>query len=168
MLTDTNQGRLLLNEVAYAIVYQEAPEELPMYVHLRDHYLADPEGFLYSESRDEALGFGVVVELQTLTEALFPILAPVLLHIVTQAALALQDEGGERAADWVRGWFRASNDATGLEAAPEPLFSQAQLDKINTEIAQIAEREGGRLGIGRQRIARVQEALIARLALATA
>jgi hypothetical protein len=118
--------------------------------------------------QEEALGFGSAVAVQTLTQVLFPLLVPMLLHIVTQAALALQDEGSKRAAEWVRGWFRAANDTTGLEAALEPLFSQAQLDRINYEITQIAEREGGRLGIGRKRVARVKDALIVRLALATA
>ena len=168
MLTDTNQGRLLLNEAAYAIVRQEAPDELPLYVNLRDRYFADPESFGRTRHRDEALGFGGAVALQTLTQALFPLLAPMLLYIVTQAAVALQDEGGKRAAEWVRGWFRASSDPEESQAGPQPVFSQAQLNLIRLEIAQIAEREGGRLGIGKHRIIRVQDALIARLALATA
>jgi hypothetical protein len=106
--------------------------------------------------------------LQTLTQVLFPLLAPMLLYIVTQAAEALQDEGGKRAAEWVRSWFRASSDAPEAQAGPEPLFTQAQLNLIRLEIAQIAEREGGRLGVGRHRILRLQDALLARLALVTA
>jgi hypothetical protein len=169
MLTDTPEGRTLLNEAAYAIVRQEAPEELPLYVSLRDRYLADPESLTgVSMPQDEALGFGSAVALQTLTQVLFPLLAPILLHIVTQAAAALQDEGGKRAAEWVRGWFSASSDAPEVQASPEPLFTQAQLHLIRIEIAQIAEREGGRLGVGKYRIARIQDALLARLALATA
>ena len=169
MLTDTDEGRLLLNEAAYAIVHQEAPDELPLYVSLRDRYFADPESFAEAGMpQNEALGFGSAVALQTLTQALFPLLAPMLLHIVAQAAAALQDEGGKRAAEWVRGWFRASSDAPEAQTVPEPLFTQAQLNLIRLEIAQIAEQEGGRLGIGKRRIARIRDALLARLALATA
>ena len=169
MLTDTREGRLLLNKAAYAIVRQEAPEELPLYASLRDRYFADPESFAeIARPQDEALGFGSAVALQTLTQALLPLLAPMLLHIVAQAAAALQDEGGKRAAEWVRGRFRASSDAPEAPAGPEPLFTQAQLHLIRREIAQIAEREGGRLGVGKHRIARIQDALLARLALATA
>jgi hypothetical protein len=169
MLTDTREGLALLNEAAYAIVCQEAPDELPLYVSLRDRYFADPENFAgASMPQDEALGFGSAVALQTLTQAVFPLLAPMLLHIVVQAAAALQDEGGKQAAEWVRGWFQASNDAQEAQVGPQPLFTQAQLNLIRLEIAQIAEREGGRLGIGKHRIARVQDALLARLALVTA
>ncbi len=169
MLTDTHEGRTLLNEAAYAIVCQEAPEELPLFVSLRDRYLADSESFTEAGMpEDEALGFGSAVALQTLTQVLFPLLAPMLLHIVAQAAEALQDEGGKRAAEWVRGLFRASSDAPEALAVPEPLFTQAQLHLIRREIAQIAEQEGGRIGAGKHRIARIQDALLARLALATA
>jgi hypothetical protein len=168
MLTDTQEGRLLLNEAAYSILRREAPEELPAYVLLRDRYLADPQGFARPcPGRDEALGFGSAAAVQTLTQALFPLLAPMLLHIVTQAALALQDEGGKRAAAWVRGLFQEPGSRTAAQAAPQPQFSQAQLNAIRLELAQIAENEGRRLGIARHKVARVQDALLARLALAT-
>lgn len=169
MLTDTQEGRKLLNEAAYAIVCQEAPDELPLYVSLRDRYLADPDGFAGAGMpEDEALGFGGVIAVQTLTEVLFPILAPILLYIVTQAAEALRDEGGKRAAEWVHGLFRTSIDVPEAQAVPEPLFMPAQLHRIRIEIAQIAEQERGRLGAGKYRVARIQDALLARLALAMA
>jgi hypothetical protein len=169
MLADTREGRLLLNEAAYAIVRQEAPDELPVYVSLRNRYLADPEGFAGgAQPQDEALGFGNAADLQAFTQVVFPLLAPMLLHIVTQAALALQDEGGKQAAEWVRGLFRDPDHATAPQTAPQPLFSQAQLDVIKHEVEQIAEREGRLRGFSKRKIARVNDALIARLALVTA
>ena len=168
MLIDTNEGRSLLNEATYAILRQEAPEELSAYVLLRDRYLADPNAFsMGHQVLDEALGFGGILVTQTLTQALLPLLAAMLLHIVTQAALALQDESGRRAAAWVRSWFREPGTRAVAQTVPQPQFTPAQLAAIRLELAQIAENEGGRLGIGPHKIARVRDALLARLAIAT-
>lgn len=60
-LSDTQEGKELLNEVAYKFVSEQAPEELPLYVENRNKYLADPEFFpRSSQGEDEVLAFGEV------------------------------------------------------------------------------------------------------------
>jgi len=168
MLIDTREGRALLNEAAYAILRREAPEELSAYVLLRDRYLADPDDFTRGrQARDEALGFGGMLATQTLTQALLPLLAAMLLHVVTQATLALQDETGKRAAAWVHSWFRRPAGQAPSQAVPQPQFTPAQLTAIRLELTRIAEQEGRRLGIAKTKVTLVQHALLARLAEAT-
>lgn len=168
MLTDTKEGRSLLNEAAYSILCQEAPEELSAYVLLRDRYLTDPDGFARGRrAQDEALGFGGMLATQTLTQALLPLLSAMLLHIVTQATVALQDETGKRAANWVRSWFQRPSRQAAIQAVPRPQFTPAQLAAIRLKLIEIGNTEGRRLGISSHKITLVQHALLARLAEAT-
>lgn len=159
MLTDTREGKVLINDVAYQIIANNAPHELPLYVTSRDQYFADPEKFAQTvEAEDEELGFGATVIVQTLTQAVFPILTPILSFILGKATEALQEEGGERAADWVSSLFK--------DTTPKPVFTQAQLEVIASTIQNIAETEAERLGLERSQAQTVGDAVIARLALA--
>lgn len=159
MLTDTQEGKVLINEAAYQIIAISAPQELPLYVTTRDKYFANPEKFVETvEAEDEELGFGATVVVQTLTQAVFPILTPVLAFVLEKATEALQKEGGERAADWVSSLFK--------DTKPKPVFTQAQLEVIASTIQQIAETEAVRLGLETSQARTVSDSVIARLALA--
>jgi hypothetical protein len=159
MLTDTQEGKALINEAAYQIIVGNAPQELPLYVTTRDQYFADPEKFTQSvEAEDEELGFGATIAVQTLTQAVFPILTPILAYILDKVAGALQKEGGERAADWVSSLFK--------DTKPKPVFTQTQLEVIASAIQEIARTEADRLGLETSQARTVSDAVIARLALA--
>jgi hypothetical protein len=163
MLINTQEGRQLINEAAYAVMRQEAPQELPMYVTIRDQYFADPERFVESQHpEDEALGFGGVALTSSLSQVVFPVVTAILVHVVNEAAKAMKDEGGKRAADWVRCLF--ASEAKKDEPQAQPLFTAAQLEVIKREIQQIAEMESRRIGVSKRSISRVSDAVIARLA----
>jgi len=163
MLTNTQEGRQLINEAAYAVIRQEAPQELPMYVTIRDQYFADPERFIESQHpEDEALGFGGVALASSLSQIVFPILTAILVHVVNEAAKTMKDEGGTKAADWVRSLFTSETKKDAPQA--QPLFTPAQLEVIKREIQQIADVEARRIGVSKRNISRVSDAVIARLA----
>ena len=159
MLTDTQKGKILVNEVAYRIIGENAPQELPLYVSARDQYFADPEKFTQAvEAEDEELGFGATIAVKTLTKAVFPILTPILSYILDQVAEALAEEGSERAAEWVRSLFK--------DTKPKSVFTQTQLEVIASTIQKIAETEADRLGLEISQAQTVSDAVVARLALA--
>lgn len=159
MLTETQEGRTLINEVAYRLVSENAPEELPLYVTTRDRYFDDPEGFGQpDEAEDEALGFGAAAAVETFTRVLFPVIAPVLAHVVGEVTKALKDEGGKKAVDWVRDLFTSPK--------PQPVFTQAELAEIQEQIQSIADKEARRLGLKKSQVLGISDAIIAKLALA--
>ena len=159
MLTDTQDGKTLINEAAYRIVGENAPQELPLYVTTRDQYFADPERFVQVvEAEDESLGIGTTIAVTTLTKVVFPILTPILSYILDKVAEALQEEGSERASQWVRSLFK--------DTKPKPVFTQAQLEVIASTIQDIARTEAARLELKPLQARTVSDSVIARLALA--
>lgn len=159
-LTSTQRGLMLLNEVAYQLVVETAPEELPLYVETRDRFLADPEGFTRSsQSTDEVLGIGEVAVITTFTAVVLPVVASVLNYVVEQVMEALQDELSEEAVQWVRGLFSQS-------VAPKPIFTQEQLDVIATTIREIATTEAERLGVEVNQASIISDRIIVQLVLA--
>lgn len=159
MLTDTQNGKMLINEVAYRIIGENAPQELPLYVSTRNRYFADPKKFTQVvEAEDEELGFGATIAVKTLTKAVFPILTPILSYILDKVAEALAEEGSERASEWLRSLFK--------DTKPKPVFTQAQLEVIASTIQDIANTEAERLGLEASQARTVSDSVIARLALA--
>jgi hypothetical protein len=160
MLTDTQAGKGLLNAVAYRLVVEQAPEELPIYIETRDQFLADPEGLIRpSQSADEVLGIGEVTIVKTFTRVLFPILTPMLQFLLVKVTEAFQEELGEEAVDWVKKLFDPKQP-------PQPIFTQTELEVIATTLQQIAQSEAKRLGLEEHQAYAVRDALITRLALA--
>lgn len=159
MLTDSQDGKMLINEVAYQIIGEKAPSELPLYVSIRAQYFADPEEFVQTvEVEDEALGFGATIVVETLTRVVFPILTPILSYILEAVADAFKEEGAEKAFEWVRSLFK--------EKTPKPAFTQEQLEVISATIQDLAKNEADRLGLEVLQAQTVSDSVIARLALA--
>ena len=158
MLTDTQEGKVLINEVAYRIVGEKAPQELPLYVTSRNEYFADPKRFTeVVEAEDEPLGIGATIAVTMLTKAVFPILNPILSYLLDAVAEALKEEGAEQASNWIRSLFK--------DTTPKPVFTQEQLEVIASTIQTIAHTEAERLGIEQSQARTVSDAVIARLAL---
>ncbi len=160
MLIDTQTGKVLLNEVAYRIISDQAPEELPIYVETRDKYLSDPDSFTQSSrSKDEVLGIGEVVVVTTFTKVVFPIISPILQFLLEKFTEAFQAELGEEAVSWVKKLFDP-------QPVPQPIFTQSELEVIAFTIQDIAAKEAKRLGLEEHQARTVSDAVIARLALA--
>ena len=157
---NSETGRILLNEAAYRLVCENAPEEVAFYVETRNRYLANPEEFTQpSRGEDEVLGMGEVTTVKTFTKIVFPVIAPILKYLVGVVTEAFQEELGEEAVKWVRGLFCQ-------KAKPEPIFSQDELEVIVATIENLATTEADRLGLEVVQVRTISDALIARLALA--
>ena len=160
MITETQEGRQLLNEAAYAIIKERAPNELPLYVDIRDSYLEDPEHFLDTpEASDEALDLGIALTAVTFSYAAFVLLTPMLTVLVTELVKALGGQVGENIGDWLCDLFRGD---TPPKAMP---FSPLQLQQIQAELTQIGNEEAGRLGLSPVHVLAVRDALVSRLAV---
>lgn len=163
MLTDTQEGRQLINEVAFRLIKEKAPQELPLYVDTRNKYFADPENFSQpSEVEDEPAGAGEIIAVSTFIKIVFPIVTPILAFLVVKVAEQLYNQVTEIAIK------KAMKCVISLfsEAEPEPLFTQAQLQVISVTIQEIAETEAKRLGVELVQARNISDAAIAKLALA--
>lgn len=157
MQTDTPEWRALLNEVAYSLIREQAPEELPLYTRTRDRYFADPSGFTSQPtSVDRPLGMGATELVQLFTTSVFPLLTPVLVAIATSVATSLQQDVTEQIIAKVRSIF----------AQPEPLFTQAQLEAIEAEVGAVIRSQQKQLKLEPAQAQAVKLAIVARLALA--
>jgi hypothetical protein len=161
MLTDTKDGRHLVNEFAYQLVVESAPQELPLYVTMRDRYFADPAHYLQTPvDGDEALAFGPTEVVETFTYIVFPIVTALLAHIVNQASEKFKEDGGQSAVEWLRSLAKRQKQ-------PRPIFTQAQLAAISQEMDYLIDQETRRLGVHKSQAYAIKNALIARLTLAT-
>jgi hypothetical protein len=166
VLTDTREGRELVNEVAFRIMKEYAPEEKPLYVKTRDEYFADPNQFLKSRKPTEhvetPLDMGEIIVLGTLAEAVFPVVVSVLSYIAIEVGKALTGKASEElskeAVQWTKGLF--------VEPKKKPLFTQEQLEEIAKTIQEIAQSEARIQGIEMVKATTVSDSVIARLTLA--
>lgn len=157
MQLDNDTWRMLMNEAAYSLIREHAPNELPLYVRTRDSYFADPESFTASISAtDDPMGAGVVEVLQNFSHTVFPLLTPILTALVAAVATALKEEGTTRAVAEVRKLF----------AKPEPVLTQAQLEDVAAEIRTAIKRQQRQHQLDPALADAVGDAIIARLALA--
>jgi len=163
MLIDTQEGRQLVNEVAYRIVNENAPKERPLYVESRDKYFADPEQFLKSsESVRNPLDMGEITVLGTLTQVVFPVVVSILSYVATEVGKALigkaSAELSQEAVQWMKSLFS--------EPVKKPLFTQEQLEAIARTIQDITQSEARVKGVDLIKATTVSDSIIARLALA--
>ena len=164
MLAETREGKLLINEVAYRIIQDNAPQELPRYVPIRDEYFASPEQFSQPKvSQDEALGIGVTAALQIFTRAVFLIAPPVLSFILNKVVDILTEKGTEKAVE--KGMEFVSSLFNQPEPQSEAIFTSEQLNVINQAIQDIANTEAQQCGVPPEQARIVGNAIIAKLAL---
>ncbi len=146
-----------MNEAAYSLIQEQAPDELPLYVRTRDRYFADPTGFTADVAMvDRPLGMGEVAALQTFSQTVFPLLGPILATLFAAVAAALQQEATEQIVARVRRLF----------GRPEPMFTQAQLETIAAEVTTVIEAQQQQFNLDPTQVQAVKDAVLARLALA--
>jgi hypothetical protein len=157
MQTDTQEWRVFMNEAAYSLIREQAPDELPLYVKMRDRYFADPAAFTAPpESVDRPLGMGAVELLHTFSQTVFPLLGPLVAALVASVSVSLQQEATDAVVEKVRKLF----------TKPEPAFTQPQLETIAATIKAVIKIQQPQLGLDPAQAKAVEHALIARLALA--
>lgn len=157
MQTDTQEWRVFMNEAAYSLIREQAPDELPLYVKMRDRYFADPVAFTAQpESVDRPLGMGAVELLHTFSQTVFPLLGPLVTALVAAMSVSLQQEATDAVVEKVRKLF----------TKPEPAFTQSQLETIAATISAVITIQQPQLNLDPAQAKAVEHALIARLALA--
>ncbi|NTU78157.1 MAG: hypothetical protein HGA45_01935 [Chloroflexales bacterium] len=157
MQTDTQEWRMFMNEAAYSLIREQAPNELPLYVKTRDRYFADPAGFTAQpESVDRPLGMGSVEMIHTFSQTVFPLIGPMVSAIAATVATSLHQEVTDAIVEKVRKLF----------TKPEPAFTQPQLETIATTISAVIKIQQPQLRLDPAQAKAVETMLIARLALA--
>jgi hypothetical protein len=157
MQPDTQEWRVFMNEVAYSLIREQAPDELPLYVRTRDRYFADPAAFTAQpEGVDRPLGMGAVELLHTFSQTVFPLLGPLVSALVAAVSVSLQQEASDAIVEKVRKLF----------TKPEPAFTQPQLETIAATIRSVIKGQQEQLSLDPAQARAVEHALIARLALA--
>lgn len=130
-LTDTTEGKALLNEVAYRLISEQAPDELPLYVAARDSFFADPVAFSRPpRGADHPMAAVGPDWAQTVTVVALPVLAAVLPIILARAGAALQAQS-ERLLDWAKELL-----ASKAPSSP-PVLDQVALDEVDRVIGEV-------------------------------
>ena len=159
MQTDTQEWRMFINEAAYSLIREQAPDELPLYVKTRDRYFADPVSFTAPAATvDRPLGMGSVELLYNFSQTVFPLLGPLVSALVAALAASLQQEASAAIVERVRKLF----------TKPEPIFTQPQLETIAATISTVIKAQQEQLNLDPAQTQAIKNALIARLALAKA
>jgi hypothetical protein len=157
MQTDTQEWRVFMNEAAYSLIREHAPNELPLYMKTRDRYFADPAGFTAPAANvDRPLGMGAVELVHTFSQTVFPLIGPLVSAIAAAVATSLQQEVTDAIVEKVRKLF----------TRPEPAFTQPQLETIATTIRAVIKAQQPQLSLDPAQAKAVEHMLIARLALA--
>lgn len=157
MQTDTQEWRTFMNEAAYSLIREQAPDELPLYVKTRDRYFADPAAFTAQpESVDRPLGMGTVELLHTFSQTIFPLIGPLVSALVAAVSVSLQQEATDAVVEKVRKLF----------TKPEPAFTQPQLETIAATIRAVIKAQQAQLSLDPAQAKAVENMLVARLALA--
>jgi hypothetical protein len=163
----TGEGKKLFNEAAFIIITEQAPEELPFFVPLRDRYLSDPESYLRMRTDGKMpLAFGSAEILQYVSIAVFPVLSSLLGWLVPHVAEKLAEASAEKLGEagttnaiaWLRPMF-------GREPKAQPLFTTEELRAIAKHLNRIADREAADLGLTPHDVALIRDTLISRLSL---
>jgi hypothetical protein len=100
-------------ELAALVLDSLAPEELPLLGETADEYFADSSAVLDPARRDEALGFGLSVDL--LSPYVLAVVTPVVHFLLTAVADAMKQEARPRVEEFVRRLFRRHREPDRVE-----------------------------------------------------
>jgi hypothetical protein len=157
MLTDTPEGRALIEDISRAVISEVAPEELDLFDQLSEEYYADPTPpDLTQNASDDALGFG----LGDLLIASTPASNAMITVVLTFAIQILMQAAGDEGSDFVRDRVRALFGRKG-QAEPPPHFNRDELRHMRAA----AESEAQRFGLSAEEAGHMADALFRRMAL---
>jgi hypothetical protein len=116
----TEQNRVLVTQMAEAVLEQVAPEELVLFDDTAAEYFKDPDKALQAGSRDEPVGFGL--EMALLTPYVLAVAGPVVKFLVSLVADSANEGSKTLVAEWMRRVFKSKDEPpTAAAASPEAL-----------------------------------------------
>ena len=145
----------LVTEIAYDLLAQIAPGEMPLFQETSEAYFKNPDRMLKSlKGKDEPLGFGLV----EIGSAI--LMSPIVLAIVDEATRTLAKEVTESGfvKQLVKKLFHRSQERRN----PPPRFTQEQMEQVRKQAFDSARQ----FNLPESQAALLADALIGRLALA--
>lgn len=103
IMTDSTQSDLL-SEVAYNVITQIAPHELPIFQAVYEAYFDDPKKALTGlKSEDAILGFGFDPSIALLTPIVLAVVSEVLQFVVQIGKKGVEDAFGSEISETIKG-----------------------------------------------------------------
>ena len=113
----TEQNRVLVTQMAEAVLEQVAPEELVLFDDTEAEYFKDPDKALQAGSRDEPVGFGL--EMALLTPYVLAVAGPVVKFLVSLVADSANEGSKTLVAEWMRRVFKSKDEPPTAAAASD-------------------------------------------------
>lgn len=127
-MVTVGQDEELVREFAQAVLERAAPEELVLFDETFADYTRDPAAVLDPKRREEAVGFGL--ELEMLAPYVLAIAPPVLTFLAQALAGVLKEESKPVLKDLVRRLFRRVGLARDEAGEDTPTITPEQADEV--------------------------------------
>lgn len=127
-----DQERVLVTELAEAVLDQAAPEELIVFDETAQEFFQNPERMLNPKTRDEPVGFGL--EIGLLTPYVLAVVSPVVSFLITVVADSVKEASKTATGEWVRSLFKRKADTPAADASSVPALTSEQARRVH-EIA---------------------------------
>jgi hypothetical protein len=122
------QERVLVKDLAEAVLGQAAPEELVLFDETAQEYFDDPDQVLHARSRDEPVGFGL--ELALLTPYVLAVVGPVVTFLVSLVANSAKEGSKTLVAEWVRSLFKPKDKTSTAVVGSLPALTPEQARRV--------------------------------------
>jgi hypothetical protein len=155
----SDESRAIARELAALSLEDAAPEELVLFPEISEDYFRDPDGVIKSQSRDEAVGFGL--DIAMLTPFLLAVATPVVQFLVGVVEETAKEEAKMSVAGAVRRLFRRD-----LGVAAKPDTRSALSTEQARRVRQIAYEQARGLGVDEERADLLADSLVGRLLVA--
>jgi hypothetical protein len=156
-----NIERDLVGELAQAALRLVSPEELAVFQETEADYYRDPESFWHTRHRDEAVGFGI--ELELLTPYVLVVGIAVVRFLASAVADAVREDLRDQLepviATMVRRLFRRGSPSGDRDPeAPEHGASLGRTAEQGHEVRRVALQQARRLGLDEEKAALLADA----------
>jgi hypothetical protein len=135
------EQRVLVTELAEAVLGHAAPEELVVLDETAAEFFQDPDRLLDTRSRDEPVGFGL--EMQLLTPYVLAIAVPVVSFLISLVTDSVKEASKTATGEWVRSLFKREAAAPAAETVSVPALTPEQARRVQ----QIAYDKATALGL---------------------
>jgi len=127
-----DEQRVLVTELAEAVLDQTAPEELLIFDETAEEFFQNPERMLNRKSPDEPVAFGL--EIALLTPYVLAVVGPVVSFLISVVTDSVKEASKTATGEWVRSLFKRKADASATAASSVPGLTKEQAQQVH-EIA---------------------------------
>jgi hypothetical protein len=123
-----DEQRVLVTELAEAVLDQTAPEELLIFDETAEEFFQNPERMLNRKSPDEP------VEIALLTPYVLAVVGPVVSFLISVVTDSVKEASKTATGEWVRSLLKRKADAPATAASSVPGLTKEQARQVH-EIA---------------------------------